>query len=409
MNIRLIGKLLIVAASVLPVNAVLAADANVTPIPADKVPAPNTAVCYVIGDVQFPGAFEFQSSPLVIDTLLKRAGGLDSPESSCEIQIVRSGRVVHHADYQFTKNATHCRLKSGDVVIATKIESQIPSASARKKTSSANANYVGLVGILETPIILPLFRSDVTVSRLLAELRQSPGMANQVRIITSGDERSRRPIGQALRRLTNGMVLVFDPQNVNFATLPKIPAVAAMPDTADTGVQLASQEITEPITGPELLAEPVVGLDNPDGADANLMDEQPAGAELAMENRPIISNASPTAALAKTTNSQTSSASGANNWTPVIGALLIVIGLIWMLRDHRDRVSRWLAVIPGKTAIDGTARKLPVLMKVARGKMPSIRLLPKKRSTAAKHDGITMIRAGKLVHRVLFRVVRQRD
>lgn len=406
MNIRLIGKLLIVAASVLPVNAVFAADANVAPIPAENVPAPNTAVCYVIGDVQFPGAFEFQSSPMVIDTLLKRAGGLESSESSCEIQIVRAGRVVHHADYQLTKNATHCRLKSGDVVIATKKESQFSSALARKKTSSANANYVGLVGILESPIILPIFSSDVTVGRLLAELRQSPGMANQIRIITSGDESSRRPIGQALRNLTNGMVLVFDPQNIDFASLPKIPAVAAMPDTAGTGVQLASQETTEPINGPELLAEPVVPLDHQLGDDAHLMDEQPAIAELAVENGPEISIAVPSAAEATTT--ETTSAPAANNWTPVIGALLIVIGLIWMLRDHRERISRWMAVVPGKTAIAGTARKIPVLMTVARGKLPSVRLLPKKRRTP-KQDALTMNRAGKLVHRVLFRVARQRD
>ncbi|TWU14813.1 hypothetical protein CA54_36820 [Symmachiella macrocystis] len=406
MNIRLLGKLLIVAASVLPVNAVLAADANVTPIPAENVPLPNTTVCYVIGDVQFPGAFEFQSSPMVIDTLLKRAGGLDSAATSCEIQIVRAGRVVHHADYQFTKNATHCRLKSGDVVIATKKESQIPAASARKKTSSANANYVGLVGILETPIILPIFRSDVTVGRLLAELRQSPAMANQIRIITSGDERSRRPIGQVLRRLTNGMVLVFDPQNIDFVSLPKIPAVAAMPDAADPGVQLASQETTESITGPKLMAEPVAPLDQQPDADAQLMNEQPAVVELAVENEPELSIAAPAAADMATT--ETTSAAEANNWTPVIGALLIVIGLIWMLRDHRERVSRWMAVVPGKSVIAGTARKIPVLMTNARGKLPSVRLLPKKRRTA-KHDGITMNRAGKLVHRVLFRVARQRD
>ncbi|WP_339911957.1 hypothetical protein [Symmachiella dynata] len=406
MNIRLIGNLLIVAATVLPVNSVLAADANVTPIPAENGPAPNTAVCYVIGDVQFPGAFEFQSSPMVIDTLLKRAGGLDSSEASCEIQIVRAGRVVHHADYQFTKNATHCRLKSGDVVIATKKESQFPSAAARKKASSANANYVGLVGILETPIILPIFSSDVTVGRLLAELRQSPGMANQIRIITSGDADARRPIGQALRSLTNGMVLVFDPQNIDFATLPKIPAVAAMPDSADRGVQLVSQETAEPVTGPELFAEPVAPLDHQAGDDVNLMDEQPAVAELGVESGPEIAIAAPTAAEATTT--ETSSAPAENNWTPVIGALLIAIGLIWMLRDHRERVSRWMTVVPGKTAIAGTARKLPVLMTVARGKLPNVRLLPKKRSTA-KQDALTMNRAGKLVHRVLFRVARQRD
>ncbi len=409
-----VAATLLLALHALPVRA---ADGPVAQIPVAGDTSPNAAICYVIGDVQFPGAFEFQVSPLTISTLIKRAGGLDTAGEDCVIKIVRSGQVVHHADYQAARYARHCRLRPGDIVIATAKSSKFPTASPQENPQSASKaktspiadiKHVALVGIRETAVILPMYHQHATVSDLLTELGQPASVANRVGIITGSDRPAQRPVGQALRTLSNGMVLVFNPRDVNRARLPRIPAIAAMPDPAIAQIQLASHEQPEAMSGPQLVPQPEAAPEPLENLQALVPDpivDESAAAELLVADQSSADEES-LSAVPVVNSVADADVGGANRWTPIVGALLLVIGLLWMLRDHRQSVSRLVVRLPGRNLLARAAHKVPVLMTIRATVTGGA---PTSKPAASPERNAAMNRAGKLVHRVLFRVNRAQD
>ncbi len=308
------------------------AQSEVLPIPVEVEQEKPAAICSIIGDVQFPGAFEFQHSPLNLSTILKRAGGIVADHDECVIKIVRKGDVVHHANYQLHQPGFETRLKADDIVIATVVGHAGHNRKAHHN-HKIEVEHFALLGLSDSPLIVRLFDHDVTIDTLIHELKQAEGCSDHLKIIEGKGEQAVHQHGEPSHMLADGMVLIFDPTTINRAALPQIRNVPALPDTNTTDVQLVSQQVLADHKDLMQELEHAQPLNLADEANHKTQHDHEALQQQSIDEEiELAVNAEATQEQAIALPALYESV----NWSALIGSLLFVVGLLWLWREFRS-------------------------------------------------------------------------
>jgi len=308
----------------LALKAVTAAMAEAPKEPLEAAPGKKMApiLCAVIGDVKFPGPYRFSQTQPNLDTLLARAGGLDRAGNRCEVKIVRDRRVAHHANHHLGEQLSHCSLKPNDVVIVRRHSVANDQSGADPQSREKRMMYVALIGLGEHPLILPIYQRRVPLTELVREMRQPADLAFETRLINADSDHLRVMKGQPAPLLTDGMVLIFTPESINFKRLPEIPDVEPFLEVVELQERhSAPRQITQVLSPPKL------------------PDRSPSA-----ETEPIrlahVDAAKPTTIVAVSesisplpSHEPTEEESASVNWTPILGFALFLIGAIWMAEE----------------------------------------------------------------------------
>lgn len=205
----------------------------------------------IMGQVARSGVYEVRL-PVELADVVRRAGGL-TEEASGNMRIVRGGRGGQQANFT---TQTRYELLPGDLVIADRkhvgqFQAEANRLSGRTDYSAnfpgplstaAGANrpnvvQVGLVHVLDRPVVLDLPAEHATVKGILSLLYQPATANNSVTVLKAGTSPQSVPFEQGGSVvLTSGSVLVFDRKQVDASLLPQLPppilAEAALPATA---------------------------------------------------------------------------------------------------------------------------------------------------------------------------------
>ncbi len=347
MNSRVIRHLPVALGCLLALSgaAVVAAQSTVAPIPVESPQAPLPAVCFILGDVQFPGAYEFQHAPLELHVLVHRAGGLKGTAEKCQVKIVRKGRLVHQMHFQTATPTLKTRLQAGDIIIAA-AEAAGEQAASEVPASQNSISYVALAGLKDQPQLLPLFDTNLTVAALIGKLNQSPEVIRQVTIISTGGSQRSRSSATSSVKLADGMVIAFDPEAIDRDALPQFREVAVMPETVPTQIQLASREVRTDQHAAISHAEETAAafhaadrnLSDPAGSTSDSTRHTPADSS-ARQTSPTGSGASSALGEEFDTNQHLSSPAAAIDARSVLGVAMILFGMIWLTVVYRAEIA----------------------------------------------------------------------
>ncbi len=200
--------------------------------------AAETTVSYVgiMGAVKNRGVYSSPETGIPLADLVERAGGLTDGATQMA-HVIRDGRAGLRVFFTPDTSET---LLPGDVVVFQGGESGQPhlsgsssraASTGRRGTNAASpvpdTVHVAFVGLLDRrPVIVPLDGRYATVRHVVRNLRQSPAVAETVRVIRT-DRRSRAGHTRGNDgRLADGDVLVFDRGLMNADALARTQTTA---------------------------------------------------------------------------------------------------------------------------------------------------------------------------------------
>ncbi len=180
----------------------------------------------VMGAVKTPGVYHFPGDQVTIKQLLEQAG--QTTESATgSIRIVRGSYVNMKL---FLPSQENFVLKPSDLLI---VESKSPTTQkiidlsklrqASHETPASNNVQIGLVNLLDYPMLVTLKPGDASLKTVFLDLlKQSPDIVKSTQLIEAVARPRNEPITPEYR-LTDGAVLVFDARSVNRDALPEFP------------------------------------------------------------------------------------------------------------------------------------------------------------------------------------------
>lgn len=174
----------------------------------------------IMGHVQFAQAYELPTrSPSLID-FINFAGGLKASASSGgQIRIIRNGKVAQQSFYN--PNST-IKLMPGDlVVIDGKVGGGTIVRGGQSNEESAKKVQLGLVGVLDYPVIMEVNSELATVGWVTRQLGQLPEVATAAAAKSIAPRRFGAITEDQL--LTDGTVIVFDQHTIDKTRLPDLP------------------------------------------------------------------------------------------------------------------------------------------------------------------------------------------
>ncbi|MCA8986993.1 MAG: SLBB domain-containing protein [Planctomycetaceae bacterium] len=199
--------------------------------------SPAPPMIAIIGAVQNPGTYELKQTTIPLHNLIQQAGGLTEAAGK-KIQIVRAGRAGIVLPVQ---SQTDYELQAGDAVLiektsahAGKVVSFDPASLNQNGNNSAqiirathqNAapretqfGHIVLIGIQDYPVVMPLWRADLTSYDLLTQwLKQPAEVAEKTKFVAGRRDRTAPEV------LQDGTVLQIPGWLVQSAELPKLPS-----------------------------------------------------------------------------------------------------------------------------------------------------------------------------------------
>lgn len=180
----------------------------------------------VMGAVKTPGVYHFPGDQVTIKQLLEQAG--QTTESATgSVRIVRGSYVNMKL---FLPSQENFVLKPSDLLI---VESKSPATQkiidlsklrqASHETPASNNIQIGLVNLLDYPMLVTLKPGDASLKTVFLDLlKQSPDIVKSTQLIEAVARPRNEPITPEYR-LTDGAVLVFDARSVNRDALPEFP------------------------------------------------------------------------------------------------------------------------------------------------------------------------------------------
>lgn len=183
------------------------------PVPRPKFgtwnPPASSAVSYysILGEIAKPGVYSAEGREVTLQELVQQAGGT-TPQAGPAVRLIRQKRIANGV---FFNPGGRDVLQPGDVVL---IENMHP------QPGSANAVTIGMIGVMDRPVIVPMRPDNAQLGTLMLALGQSPELARSVRMIVP----SRQPLPSSTSApLASGTVLVFDSRLLVSGNLPSFP------------------------------------------------------------------------------------------------------------------------------------------------------------------------------------------
>ena len=170
----------------------------------------------IMGHVEKPTTYELPTaSPSLVD-FVRFAGGLKNSATN-RIRIIRNGRDGNQS--WFSPNST-VRLMPGDLVICDgRVSNGTIFRGGNTRTPQDGPIQIGLVGVLDYPIVMRAPAESATVQWITQQLGQPLELADSVRVLTPVRRGQVRPD----TALADNTVLVFDQQMIDRRLLPKLP------------------------------------------------------------------------------------------------------------------------------------------------------------------------------------------
>jgi|GEM_PF-5523113 len=187
---------------------------SLTPDPA-TVAYGKKLKCYygAIGFVEKKGVFEFSAPCANLEELVQRAGGL-SKNATGNLKIVHADGTESHTFYS---PALQQKLLPNDILVVEGIFDH--SERERQGIPLQNRIRIGLINLVDRPVILKVRRDLTSVDRLLKYLHQPPELVGSLRTV--------QPTGSPLQKtktakqfLVDGSIIVFAPGSTNKEEIP---------------------------------------------------------------------------------------------------------------------------------------------------------------------------------------------
>ena len=172
----------------------------------------------IMGKVKFAQAYELPTrAPSLVD-FIRFAGGLTKDASGGgQIRIIRAGRVTQQSFYN---PRSIVKLMPGDLVI---IDGKVGAGSifrgGKNKQTVEKKVQLGLVGVLDYPVIMEVKSELATISWVARQLGQGPQFAAAAKAIVP----RRFSNTTAEQLLVDGSVIVFNKQLIDKTRLPELP------------------------------------------------------------------------------------------------------------------------------------------------------------------------------------------
>ncbi len=212
----------------------------------------------IMGEVGRPGVFELSNPLPELADLVRLAGG-KSASASGSVRIMRGGRMTQ----LFLSPKLHYALLPNDMVVveskqfstARNFADSGPTAGQQRnpdgvsRASEPTIIQLGLVNLINRPVILDVAPGQAQLNQLLSMLRQASSGSGSIMLYKPGagmqevslDEASQTP-------LSSGTVLIFNPSTVNVGLLPRLPNTVKPnsndADAAPAAIESATQKVT---------------------------------------------------------------------------------------------------------------------------------------------------------------------
>lgn len=193
----------------------------------------------ILGGVEQPACFEVEAEETSLAQLIEMAGGLTASAGK-KIRVLRGERagiylmfpeqggfLLQRGDIVLVEAArsTSARIVSFESANLSQAPQQGPEVirtTGYEAPPPVRHDYVVLLGLRETPVVMPLWEPGLTADRLLTDyLHQTPKVAATARLL-AGQYATHNP--GALRE---GMVLSVNSRLVNRNALPRLPEVVS--------------------------------------------------------------------------------------------------------------------------------------------------------------------------------------
>ena len=222
----------------------------------------------ILGEINRPGVYSAEGREVSLQEIVQQAGGLTA-QAGPTIRLIRQQRVTQG---KFFDPNGRDLLQSGDLLL---VDSRSPVAA------NSPVTYIGILGVANHPVIVPLQPENAQLQRLMLALGQSPELARTARLMMP----SRQPLPNSpTALLPSGTVLALDPRLLVSANLPAFPdpiAMAFAPAPAQGGLPTADASLTMPQQPPALAASSGVVIPDsrlpvlPAGRNGNQIDATP--------------------------------------------------------------------------------------------------------------------------------------
>ncbi len=183
----------------------------------------------LLGQMARPGVYEITAGSASLSELIERIGGL-SKGASGQLRIIRNGRPGMTMSYSPSQRFD---LFAGDLVIAdTQAVSstdssqgntgQVTSRGQAVPTASTGAVQIGLLNLIDRPVVLKLRSEHASVAAILSLMRQDSALASQVKVVLPGNYRF-QAAPKTDAPLPSEAVLIFPPNAVATDRLLPLP------------------------------------------------------------------------------------------------------------------------------------------------------------------------------------------
>lgn len=172
----------------------------------------------VMGEVRFPNTYELPTSSPSLVEFLNLAGGL-LPNASGNLRIVRFTRTGQKTEEQLFYDVRRAdKLQPGDILV---VDSKIGNAriyNGPNQSTNESDVLIGVVGILEYPILIQLPQEQATIESIRQHLRQRSELAQSAKVCLPN--RSSQRVTPDVK-LPNNTLIHFDTAKVIVAELPQ--------------------------------------------------------------------------------------------------------------------------------------------------------------------------------------------
>jgi protein involved in polysaccharide export with SLBB domain len=182
----------------------------------------------LLGQMARPGVYEITASSASLSELIERIGGL-SKGASGQLRIIRNGRTGMTMNYSPSQRF---ELFAGDLVIA---DAQAASSTdslqgnagqtsrgQAAQTASIGAVQIGLVNLVDRPVVLKLRSEHASVAAILSLMRQDSALASQLQLVLPVNYRF-QAAPKTDAPLPSEAVLIFPPNSVATDRLLPLP------------------------------------------------------------------------------------------------------------------------------------------------------------------------------------------
>ena len=196
-----------------------------SPAPAaatDSHPQPAPACYGILGGVARPAVYQLPAG-CTLGQLVCAAGGL-TDNANGNARVLRGTRL---AEQLFVAASEAAVLAPGDMIVigAPASRSAATSGARDRQQPSSTLVQIGLLNLVDRPVVLTLPRGSASPARILELLGQSPELVNDVGIVgpSRAEVRASFSVNFADDRLASGTVLIFPSHHVRLASLPALP------------------------------------------------------------------------------------------------------------------------------------------------------------------------------------------